>query len=240
MVWIHNDYSFECARGDNGTDFNAFDRIICVSEATKSSFSQVFPNLKNRLTTIYNVINSDYIKRSAKKFFPKEYDSEKFNIVSVGRISYQKNFDIIPVIIASLPNDSKQKIRWYIIGTGSETESLSLRRSILYNGVSENCILLGTQNNPYPYIYNANLFVLTSRYESYPTVINEALVLDTPIISIDIPPVHEMLDNKCIFTINSMAKAIDSTIKGTISPVSIWPGAETHNKKVLSQLEELF
>ena len=51
-----------------------------------------------------------------------------------------------------------------------------------------------------------DLYALTSIYESYPTVINEALVLNIPIISNDIPSIHEMIDET----------------QGTIAPVETW------------------
>lgn len=239
LVWIHNDYAFDCARGDKGTDFKLFDKIICVSKATQLSFSKVFPSLTKRLATIYNIINSDFIIQSSQSFYPQEFDSQYYNIVSVGRISYQKNFNIIPEIIASLPNETRKKVRWYILGSGSSIETESLRSCISHNNVIDNCILLGARDNPYPYIKNANLFVLTSRYESYPTVINEALVLGTPIISIDIPPIHEMLDDNCIFSFDTISNAINKTINGLYSPVTVWDGVKNHNKDVLSQFEKI-
>lgn len=238
IVWIHNDYAYDCARGDSGTSFECFDKIVCVSQATQRSFENVFPEFKTKICTIYNVINDEFICRSATSGDADEITDQYYNIISVGRVCYQKNFIIIPEIIASLPENIRHQIRWYICGSGPEEEVEALRSKICESGVSDACILLGAKDNPYPYIAKADLFVLTSVYESYPTVINEALVLGTPVISVDIPPVHEMLTDDKIFPLESMATAIANEFH-SLRGHSKWEGANSHNRKVVLQVEEL-
>lgn len=54
---------------------------------------------------------------------------------------------------------------------------------------------MGLSKNPYPYLKAADLFVLTSDTEGFPTVICEALVLGKPVISTDVPGTEELLGN---------------------------------------------
>ena len=70
-----------------------------------------------------------------------------------------------------------------ILGEGSERESLEnyIRENKLENSIK----LLGFKSNPYPYIKNADAYILSSRYEGYPLVLCEALVLNKKIISTD-------------------------------------------------------
>lgn len=237
IVWIHNDYSFECARGDQGTSFNYFNRIVCVSEATKRSFITKFPKYADRTIAIYNIINDKFIIQSAISRKVAEFSKGSFNIISIGRICYQKNFDIIPIIFTELPKEIQNRVKWYIIGSGPQNEVLQLKKQISAKGLTEKCILLGAKDNPYPYIKNADLFVLTSRYESYPTVINEALVLETPILSIDIPPAYEMLENNRIYPLAKLPEAISIEI---VSPsITHWDGATLHNTRVMTQFYNL-
>ena len=120
---------------------------------------------------------------------------------------------------------------------GPADEVKRLKQIICKNGLDDKCILLGAKDNPYPYLRSADLFVLTSRYESYPTVINEALVLDTPVISIDIPPVYEMLDSDRIYPLEKLPEAIS---REAVSPtVRHWKGAASHNAKVMMQFYDL-
>ena len=53
----------------------------------------------------------------------------------------------------------------------------------------------GNKRNPYPYIANADLFVLTSDYEGYPMVVGESLILKTPVITTNYIASKEQIQN---------------------------------------------
>ena len=55
--------------------------------------------------------------------------------------------------------------------------------------------MLGRKDNPYPYVKNSDLFLLSSRYEGLPTVIIEALILHIPCISTEVAGIYEILNN---------------------------------------------
>ncbi|MEG1009463.1 MAG: glycosyltransferase, partial [Clostridia bacterium] len=44
-------------------------------------------------------------------------------------------------------------------------------------------IFLGVKSNPYPYIKECDLFLMSSRYEGYSIVLNEALILEKKILT---------------------------------------------------------
>lgn len=211
LVWIHNDYAFEGARGgDKITDFSKFNKICCVSKATEKSFKKIYPQFMDKTVTIYNLVNSDFIIEQSKEYVDdKLFDTSWFTIISVGRICAQKQFYLIPDIAKELKS-SGLVFRWYILGGGNEIEVNLLQSNILKCSVSDCVIMLGERVNPYKYLKKADLFVLTSLYESYPTVINEARILGIPIVANSIPPIYEMLaENEGIITsIQNMAKAI--------------------------------
>ena len=159
--------------------------------------------MADNTTTIYNLINYQDIKLSAKeKIEDVNFTNDCFSIMSIGRISYQKQFTIIPDIAKQIAD--KFKFKWYIIGDGPER--CNLERKIKEYDLVETVILLGKQDNPYKYLAKVDLYALTSIYESYPTVINEALVLNIPIISNNIPSIHEMIDGT----------------QGVIAPIGTW------------------
>lgn len=214
-IWIHNDYAHQGARsGVALTNFEEYNHICCVSNATKKSFLTFFSNLSPRISTIYNIVNYDYIiELSKKKIEDKRFkEFEGFKVVSIGRVCAQKNFTCIPQIMSKIKGNAK----WFIIGDGPENEVKIIEEEIKKYKMKDKVIMLGGKENPYCYLANSNLFVLTSIYESYPTVINEAKVLNIPIISNDIPPAHEMmpeLDNfNSITTIENMAELIDKVM----------------------------
>jgi glycosyltransferase involved in cell wall biosynthesis len=55
--------------------------------------------------------------------------------------------------------------------------------------------MLGFTENPYPYFKNSDFYILSSRYEGFPTVLFEAITLKKNIIATDVSGVREMLEN---------------------------------------------
>ena len=55
--------------------------------------------------------------------------------------------------------------------------------------------MLGFTDNPYPYFKNADFYILSSRYEGFPTVLFEAITLKKNIIATDVSGVRELLCN---------------------------------------------
>lgn len=196
LVWIHNDYAFEGAgAGGKITDFGVFDVICCVSKATEESFKRAYSQFKDKTMVLYNVVNEDFIRQRADEIITDtRFDTNHFTIVSVGRVCAQKSFGVIPGIASELKRRGL-KFRWYIVGGGPENEVATVVENIGKEDVGDVVIMLGEKDNPYPFIAKANLYVLTSIYESYPTVINEARVLGIPILSNNIPPAFEMLSD---------------------------------------------
>lgn len=213
LLWIHNDYAFGGARGGAQiTNFECFNKICCVSKATQNSLLSRYPQYKEKTITLHNLINIDYILNQANiPLTDHLFDSSYFVIISIGRICAQKRFYEIPHI-ANLLKQNNIKFKWYIIGNGQESEVKLVVDNITKYNVENEIILLGERDNPYNYLKHSNLFVLTSLYESYPTVINEARVLGIPIVSVDIPPIFEMLnENEAVIT--SLENIADAILK---------------------------
>lgn len=80
-----------------------------------------------------------------------------------------------------------------ILGDGYAFDHLQKLKKEL--GIENIFSMIGYVDNPYPYIKNADFFILPSRYEGYPTVLFEAIVLKKKIIATDVSGVREMLEN---------------------------------------------
>lgn len=242
LVWIHNDYDWIALAGE-GTDFDVFDKICGVSEATSRSFEKYRPDLRDRVGTIYNFINEDYIRDKAKESAEGiEREDDEFVLCSIGRVCYQKRFEIIPSIAKEL-KEAGLKFRWYIIGDGPQGEVEVLDRETERCGVQDVVVKLGAQDNPYKYLVKADLYVLTSRYESYPTVVNEALILNVPVVSVNIPSAYEMIEqgvNGEIVAVEDLSMMIKRLIEDREFYMQ-HKGFEFHNrnKEILEQLDGL-
>lgn len=216
IIWIHNDYSWECARGDKveNTDFSIFDSIVCVSEATRKNFNSIYPEYERKTEVLYNLLNETEIIRMSEENTPELEEYDGFKIFSIGRFSFQKNFEAIPKIAAEIILAGQSNFRWYIIGNGGASETAAIKNAISEYHVGNNCVLLGEQANPYKYLKKADLFVLPSRYESYPTVINEAKLLGIPVVSSVFNGADEILDDKngVILPVEKFSDAIANLI----------------------------
>jgi glycosyltransferase involved in cell wall biosynthesis len=78
-----------------------------------------------------------------------------------------------------------------IVGDGYDFENIKKLKSDL--GVDETATMLGFTDNPYPYFKNADFYILSSRYEGFPTVLFEAITLKKKIISTEVSGASEML-----------------------------------------------
>ena len=111
--------------------------------------------------------------------------------VSVGTVFPQKGFDrLLKVHKKLLDEGFKHRIK--IIGDGYDFENIKNLKTEL--GVNETVEMLGFTDNPYPSIKAADFYILSSRYEGFPTVLFEAITLKKKIIATDVSGVQEMLE----------------------------------------------
>ena len=113
-----------------------------------------------------------------------------FKLLTVGRLEYQKGYDLL-LEVAKLLKDAAIEFKWYIIGTGSLYENIS--KEIRVRELSNNVILLGMKENPYPYFLKCDIYVQPSRHEGYGIAIAEARILEKPIIVTNLDCVREQI-----------------------------------------------
>lgn len=222
IAWIHCDYSRHLSLTKKQSEEKAylrFESIVCVSEFAKSVFCKFYPNLSSRVYAIHNVINEENIRHQAQKTSDLDplFKTDRFTLVSVGRLDPVKQFDKIPYIAAEIKKLTAKSFYWYIIGgsRGFQTVESQIRNDIINQNVSDNVVLLGEKSNVYPYMAKADLYVSTSLSESFPLVINEAKALGIPIVSNNFGSASESIEDGVdgyIVPIESMAEVIVNLI----------------------------
>ncbi len=193
------------------------ERVVAVSPASADSIYQ-YTKLKTKVDVILNGLDMDEIKKAANQpvFHPWVSNSDFKLIVGMGRLSLQKNFSYLLRAFARL--DSKEKYRLLILGEGSDKTALLLLAKQLE--IQEYVEFLGFIDNPYPYLAQADLFVLPSKWEGFANVIIEALACGTPVIAADCPGgPADILSDKSFAKIVPMdnPKEMASAIKGSLS-----------------------
>lgn len=243
LLWIHNDYAHEQPENyyDLRKAFMCVDKIVCVAEHVRKAFLSYFPEVEYKTISLHNAVNDEEVVRLAyaNDVLDERFSRTPFSILSIGRFNERpKHFSAIPKIAAEL-NKRGCLFRWYIIGSGSSAETAILYTAIHQFHMEDLIILLGEKSNPYPFLAQCSLFALTSRYEAYPSVLNEALVLGTPIITTDFEGVRELVNesNACICPIEFFADQIQKLTESSklIHPVDF----THHNAVVLEQFKKI-
>jgi glycosyltransferase involved in cell wall biosynthesis len=149
------------------------------------------------MVLINNPLDLDYIKSRALlkpevDWFVNFTDNGNFVIINSGRLVFQKRQDLLIKAFARVYEKFKN-VRLVILGGGDETTLVNVIREHKLESVVK---LAGFQSNPWSFIAQSNLFVLSSFWEGLPCVIAETMVLKIPIISTNCPSgPTEMLEN---------------------------------------------
>ncbi len=194
IAWIHTDYSFVHIDTDSELKiWGVYDHIASISEDVTTGFLKAFPSLSDKIVLIENILPKTLIDKQAQAL-PEDSlcVGGRWSLLSVGRFSYQKNFENVPAIckkIVELGCD----VNWYLVGYGGD-EPL-IRQKIEETGMQDRVIILGKKENPYPYIKACDLYVQPSRYEGKCVAVREAQMLGKPVVITDYPTSGSQLEN---------------------------------------------
>lgn len=196
IVWIHNDLSkVKGYTDDEIKKFFGFDRIMVISEKIEKLFYDLAQNETEhkKIVKIYNPLDTDEILTKAEKnVVCKRFDNKVPTFISVGTVFPQKGFDrLLKVHKKLLDEGFRHNI--LIVGDGYDFENIKKLKTEL--NVDDTATMLGFTENPYPYFKKADFYILSSRYEGFPTVLFEAIILKKKIIATDVSGVREMLKN---------------------------------------------
>lgn len=196
IVWIHNDLSQVKEYTETEIKkFFGFDKIMVISEKIEKIFLDLAENKtqKQKIVKIYNPLDTEEIVSKAEQtVINYEFDQNVPTFISVGTVFPQKGFDRLLKVHKKLLEDGfKHKI--LIVGDGYDFENIKKLKTEL--NVDETATMLGFTDNPYPYFNKADFYILSSRYEGFPTVLFEAITLKKKIIATEVSGVREMLNN---------------------------------------------
>jgi GalNAc-alpha-(1->4)-GalNAc-alpha-(1->3)-diNAcBac-PP-undecaprenol alpha-1,4-N-acetyl-D-galactosaminyltransferase len=183
--------------------------VVAPSLGIKNDLEdQVFQN--HGIDFIPNPIDYQNIRRQAKTATNYPFELPKEYLLAIGRLTYQKGFDRLISIFSKLKN---KNLHLVILGEGELRDHLE--GLIQSYGLTGRVVMPGLVDNPFPIYRNAVCLALTSRYEGWPNVINEAIATSCPVVSYNCKyGPNEILDNDNGFLIEEddeqgFIKAID-------------------------------
>ena len=156
------------------------DQILSISTDCKKALAAAYPQFAQKLTVLEYACDAETIKKRAEEHPATEVQGEGYRIVSVCRLDNRSKRIDRMVGAAKILASRNFSFHWTIVGGGPDRESIE--SAIQKAGVQKNFTLVGNQDNPYPYIKHAQLFVLTSQYEGMPIAVTEAAVLQIPMV----------------------------------------------------------
>lgn len=166
--------------------YNKADGLIAVSQGVISDLEK---SIKLRIDhqVVHNPVDIEKIENCSKEeigheWFSKENRKKYKIILGVGRLARQKRFDVLIKAFNLIRKDNCVKL--LILGEGKERQKLE--KIIEELGCAEDVELIGFQNNPYAYMGQSDMFVLSSEEEGFGLVLLEAMVCNCPIVSIDL------------------------------------------------------
>lgn len=194
------------------------DKIINLTLSGDAYYKKELKAKPDRLLQLYNPVDK------AAAVSP-EYNCESKKIISVGRLSYPKNFSLLLDVAADVLKKNPGWV-WDIFGEGEEREALEAKIKEL--GLEGLVTLKGQVSDLYSRYGEYAFQVMTSRYEGFPMSLIEGAVNRLPLISFDIAtgPSEIITDGENGFLVESenkaqMAEKIEELIKNSQLRVSM-------------------
>lgn len=168
--------------------FPKADKIIVNSLKFKNEMDKKY---KIKTNCILNPFEFKKIKNLANEKCENVFEKKKLKLISIGRLTKQKDF---MTLIKAIKNCQRQNVQLIIIGKGSE--EFKLKKFVIENDLGEKIKFLGYKKNPFKYLKQADILILTSIFEGSPNVLVEAQYLKKFVISTDCPTgPKEILNN---------------------------------------------
>lgn len=251
-LWCHADYltlyhgnKEEVKAFFRNVSCEKFNHIIFVSKESTKSFTEIFPELKDKTITCNNLINGQQIIEKSKESIIEE------NIQELKK-------EEIPIFLNLGRHDERQKKLTRIIEASKKLKEENLKFKVIFIGdgqdtklyqekveeydLQDTILFLGRKENPYPYFIISDCIILSSEYEGYPVVYLESFVLHKPIITTKVSD-YEEVENGRGMVVEKDTQSIYMAMKEFIQngyEIKNPFDYETYNENIVKTLETIF
>ena len=223
--------------------YHNFHQIIAQSDDMKEDLIKNFKISENKIVKINNPVDFDLIDKMKLNQIDIGFNKSYKNIVAIGNLSPRKGFDLLLNVMNEL---KEEKIHLTILGDGAFKDDLLEQK---YQLKLTNVTFKGKVDNPFVYLKEADLFILSSRYEGFPNVLLEAGACGTYSLANDCPGgINEIIEpglNGEIVSINNYkasAEKIKEILLKEISNDSVIKSiySRFNKEKIIKQYEAVF
>ena len=186
LLWVHGELPMLNERYENA--LCSYDKCFCVSDYIRSYFLEHCPSMRDKTEVFHNILDADAIIKKSQEAINDISTDRKYVFVTVGRLGQDKGQVVIPEV-ASLLATAGIEFSWYLVGDGPTRHDIE--NGIQAYHMEDHVYLLGTKENPYPYMRACSIYVQTSTSEGWCLTTQEARILHKPCVVTDIPVMHE-------------------------------------------------
>ena len=199
---FHKGYSTEkkVKKFLNHMFFRKFKKNIFVSEDGRKAYLSMFPNDEDKTIVCHNLIDYNDILEKSKETIDIHVPRNKTIFLNVSRhTEYDKR--ITRIINACDKLNSEYDFLLLLVGDGEEHERYIniVKEKHLENKVK----FLGLRTNPFPYYKIADAFVLSSKFEGFPVVFLESMIMNLPLITTDVSDANIIIKDKFGYVVSN-------------------------------------
>ena len=169
--------------------YDRFHQTVCVSQYVRDDFCGIL-NFQKPCRVLYNTVESEQIIALSREETPEIETGNAVNLVAVGTLKESKGYMRLLRILKRLQSE-QNLVCLYILGAGPLKPTME--QYITQNELGDRVKFLGYQTNPYKYVAKCDLFACASFSEGFSTAATEALIVGTPVCTVEVSGMKEML-----------------------------------------------
>ncbi len=179
--------------------YNRCDKVVAVSNQVSEDLISNFGVRKEQIQVVNNYVDGDSIlSKSCEIVENFTFEKDLFYIFNIGRFSNQKaHWRLLKAFSYILTQHINKDVRLIVMGNGEyETQMHKLAEDL---NLSNKVCFLPFDKNPFKYLRNADMFVLSSNFEGFPVVLAEATSLGIPFVGTKKSVPEEMFYDKEVY-----------------------------------------
>ncbi|KRM78498.1 hypothetical protein FC84_GL000755 [Lapidilactobacillus dextrinicus DSM 20335] len=206
--WVHNEFHELSKLGSSYRSieelqqtYQRFDQTVFVSQTARQALLSLIDLPEEKTKVLYNPLDMKQVLKhvAVDKKIPLTTE-QPIKLITIGRLSYQKGYDRLLPIMAKLIHEDGLRVTLDILGVGENLNKL--KKQVLNLDLAATVNFLGFVKQPYTHLAQADMFVCSSRYEGYSTVVTEATLLGLPVVTTDCSGMSEILQDTGVITAN--------------------------------------
>jgi len=158
--------------------YRSADACLAISQGVGRGLTEHYGVDPARLRVIGNPVDLEEVRAGTRT--PLEMALPKRFVVGVGRLAYQKGFDLLIEAFGKLDDDALELV---LVGTGPEEAALRAQAEGL--GLASRTHFTGFVQHPSAVMARAQVFCLPSRWEGFGHVVVEAMASGCPVLVAD-------------------------------------------------------